>query len=82
MTRRAVALHPGDRIHVQEHDVYAGWPTPVHHTHTDAHGCVTGVVEHGRVVVICWCGPGETRGAVVYDRNAQVELDEAQERAA
>jgi hypothetical protein len=77
VTREAIALHPGDRIHVQPHDIYAGWPVPFHHTRIDAHVCVAGTARSGRLVIVCWRGPGEVRGAVVYDQDAQVELDEA-----
>jgi hypothetical protein len=74
MTRKAIALHAGDRIHVQPHDVYAGWPTPYWHTQIDAWVHVDGIAPAGRVVVVCGHGDGNVRFAVVYDRDALVEL--------
>ena len=76
MTRRAYALHPGDHIHVTPHDIYAGWPTPYGHATIDAYVQITGTAEAGLVVVICWRGPGTAVGAVVYDRDASVEVVE------
>ena len=73
MTRNAFAVHAGDTIHVQPHDVLnvaaAPWPT-----HTDAIVKVTGVAEVGQVVVICWGSITSKCGSVVYDRDDQVEL--------
>jgi hypothetical protein len=77
MTRDAIAIHEGDTIHVEPHDIYAGWPTPVRHAPTDAVIVVAGVAQRGLVVVICWNGPGTQRGVVVYDWDAPVELVKA-----
>jgi hypothetical protein len=74
MTRDAIAIHEGDTIHVQPHDVWRGTDSPLH-THIDATVRVTGTDHVGMVVVICW-RTGTTSGAVVYDWDAPVELVE------
>jgi len=59
MTRDAIAIHTGDTIHVQPHDVWARTGKPLH-THIDATVLVTGT-ECG-VVVYDWDAPVELDG--------------------
>jgi hypothetical protein len=76
MTRDAIAIHEGDTIHVEPHDVWRGSGDPFH-SDIDATVLVTGTDHVGMVVVICWQATGTECGVVSYDWDAPVELVKA-----
>jgi len=76
MTRNPGALHEGDTIHIQPHDITCGggWDDPIHITR-DAIVEVTGITHCGGIVVICWGTTTTTEcGAVVYDQDDNIEV--------
>lgn len=76
MTRLAVALRRGDRIHVAPHDVFRFSDKPVPAGHCpDADITVAGVVREcgWAVVVICWMD-GTAERCTTYDADQPFEL--------
>ena len=70
-------LHPGDKIHVQPHQVFRHTQFIHDVPCREADVQVDCLLEVGAVIVICWGKCSGTCGAVVYDADDTVQRLEA-----